>query len=166
MCWPCRRCSIFSLGKKKGWRGVVLFAAGIALILLLPVPSLFHISFNYFVISRFFVTFAIVVIVSYGMESARYMVSRLLDEQYQLLRREKDALEEALNDIKVLRGFIPICSSCKKIRNDEGYWEQVETYIQHHSEADFSHSLCPECSDKLYGEWDWYKKMKKKKERE
>src|SRR4030042_3205424 len=59
-------------------------------------------------------------------------------------------LQEALSQVKTLSGFIPICASCKKIRDDKGYWEQVEAYIREHSEAEFSHGLCPECMKKLY----------------
>jgi PAS domain S-box-containing protein len=59
-------------------------------------------------------------------------------------------LSEALANLKVLRGLLPICSSCKKIRDDKGYWNQLESYIRDHSEADFSHSICPECARKLY----------------
>ena len=61
-------------------------------------------------------------------------------------------LQDALAEIKTLRGILPICSSCKKIRDDEGYWHQVEVYIRDHSEAEFSHGLCPECAKKLYPE--------------
>ncbi len=69
-------------------------------------------------------------------------------------RREKAVLEreKALEDIKILQGFLPICASCKKIRDDKGYWNRIETYIEKHSEADFSHGLCPECAIKLYPE--------------
>ncbi|MGR3176637.1 MAG: response regulator, partial [Candidatus Anammoxibacter sp.] len=56
------------------------------------------------------------------------------------------------NEIKKLKGLLPICSNCKKIRKDDGYWEVIETYISEHSEADFSHSVCPECVRKLYPE--------------
>lgn len=68
--------------------------------------------------------------------------------------REKliNKLQDALNKIKTLRGIIPICASCKKIRDDSGYWNQIEIYIKNHSEADFSHSICPECAEKLYPE--------------
>ncbi|GAG76888.1 unnamed protein product, partial [marine sediment metagenome] len=59
-------------------------------------------------------------------------------------------LKEAFEKIKTLQGFIPICAHCKKIRNDEGYWQQVETYITERSEVEFSHGLCPECAAKLY----------------
>jgi hypothetical protein len=67
-------------------------------------------------------------------------------------------LQKTLEEVKVLRGFLPICSSCKKIRDDSGYWNQIETYISEHSEAQFSHSICPQCVEKLYGDEDWYKK--------
>ena len=59
-------------------------------------------------------------------------------------------LKEAYDEIKTLRGFIPICANCKKIRNDEEYWEAVEVYISKHSEAEFSHGLCPDCMQALY----------------
>ena len=79
------------------------------------------------------------------------------------LRRLNKELENAINEIKTLRGIIPICSSCKKIRDDKGYWSQIECYLQKHSKAEFSHGICPECSDKLYGGQDWYIEMKNKK---
>ena len=62
-----------------------------------------------------------------------------------LLQRRKRELEEALTKIKTLRGLIPICASCKKIRSDKGYWQQLEEYLTEHSEADFTHGFCPEC---------------------
>jgi len=63
-----------------------------------------------------------------------------------------EKLRQALAEIKKLSGFLPICASCKKIRDDKGYWQQVEEYIRDHSEAQFSHSICPECARKLYPE--------------
>jgi len=63
-------------------------------------------------------------------------------------------LQFALSEVKTLRGFLPICSSCKKIRDDKGYWNQIESYIRDHSEAEFSHSMCPECVKKLYPDLD------------
>lgn len=62
-------------------------------------------------------------------------------------------LQEALMQVKTLRGLLPICSACKKIRNDQGYWQQIEGYIKEHSEADFTHSICPDCMTKLYGDF-------------
>jgi PAS domain S-box-containing protein len=61
-------------------------------------------------------------------------------------------LQDALDQIKVLSGILPICSSCKKIRDDKGHWDQIEAYIKEHSEADFSHGICPDCAKKLYPE--------------
>lgn len=75
-------------------------------------------------------------------------------------RKNKDAnekksklitqLQESLAEIKTLSGLLPICASCKKIRDDKGYWNQIEIYIREHSEAEFSHSICPECANMLY----------------
>lgn len=62
-------------------------------------------------------------------------------------------LQDALDKIKTLKGILPICASCKKIRDDKGYWNVIETYIKDHSEADFSHSICPDCAKKLYPEF-------------
>ena len=68
--------------------------------------------------------------------------------------REKERLinelQVALSEVKKLRGFLPICSSCKKIRDDKGYWNQIESYIRDHSDAEFTHSICPDCAKKLY----------------
>jgi FixJ family two-component response regulator len=62
-------------------------------------------------------------------------------------------LQNALAEVKTLSGLLPICSLCKKIRDDKGYWNQIEVYIRAHSEAEFSHGLCPECAHKLYPEY-------------
>ena len=61
-------------------------------------------------------------------------------------------LQKSLNEVKTLRGLLPICSSCKKIRDDKGYWNQIEYYVGSHSDAQFSHGICPECAKKLYGD--------------
>lgn len=62
-------------------------------------------------------------------------------------------LQDAIDKIKVLKGIIPICANCKKIRDDKGYWNQIESYIKQHSEADFSHGICPDCLRELYPEF-------------
>jgi PAS domain S-box-containing protein len=74
-------------------------------------------------------------------------------------------LNAALKDVKTLGGLIPICSSCKKIRDDKGYWNQLESYFEQHSTALFSHSLCPSCMDEIYGQDDWYIELKEKKDK-
>ena len=69
------------------------------------------------------------------------------------LRKETERLQEALANVRTLSGLIPICAHCKKIRDDKGYWNQIEIYIRSHSQAEFSHGLCPECMHKLYPEY-------------
>ena len=59
-------------------------------------------------------------------------------------------LQKSLDEIKTLSGLLPICSACKKIRDDDGYWKQIEHYISEYTEAKFSHSICPVCKEKLY----------------
>ena len=75
--------------------------------------------------------------------------------------RKKDALilelQATIDKVKVLSGLLPICANCKKIRSDEGYWEQIESYIQAHTEAVFSHGICPGCMEALYGDQRWFK---------
>jgi hypothetical protein len=75
-------------------------------------------------------------------------LSRTLAEE----RRLRVEVQTALHEVKQLRGMLPICSSCKRIRNDEGSWEQIEQYVRSHSDAEFTHGLCPECVRKLYPE--------------
>jgi hypothetical protein len=75
-------------------------------------------------------------------------------EQRKKIEEEKETLigelQEALVQVKTLKGLFPICASCKKIRDDKGYWNQIEAYLKDHSEAEFSHSICPDCLTKLY----------------
>ena len=70
-----------------------------------------------------------------------------------ILAQQHRELEDAMAEIKQLKGIIPICASCKKMRDDEGYWHQVETYLSTHSDAEFSHGICPDCLKELYGEF-------------
>lgn len=65
-------------------------------------------------------------------------------------------LQKALVRVKTLSGLIPICANCKKIRDDKGYWNLLESYIESHSDALFSHGICPACADELYGDEPWY----------
>ncbi len=83
------------------------------------------------------------------------------NERLRAETREKDALilelQAMIDNVKVLSGLLPICANCKKIRSDEGYWEQIESYIQTHTEAVFSHGICPDCMETLYGGQRWFK---------
>ena len=73
-----------------------------------------------------------------------------LEDRFETKVRE---LQEALAQIKTLSGIVPICSHCKKIRDDAGYWNQVEAFVASHTEARFTHGICPECMAKLYPEY-------------
>ena len=73
------------------------------------------------------------------------------------LEEKNRRLQQAMDEVKKLQGIIPICSICKKIRDDKGYWKQIEAYIQEHSEAEFSHSICEECARKYYAHLDIFK---------
>jgi hypothetical protein len=72
------------------------------------------------------------------------------------LQQKTTELQDALAQVQVLKGLLPICASCKKIRDDKGYWQSVEHYISAHTEAQFSHDICPDCMKKLYPEY-WEK---------
>lgn len=85
------------------------------------------------------------------------VVVRLRNRDQILLRQRARLIAElrtALENVKMLRGLIPICSQCKKVRDDGGYWKQVETYVREHSEAEFTHGLCPGCSVSLEQEFE------------
>ena len=89
-----------------------------------------------------------------------------LDKKNQKLENLIIEIKDAKNEIRNLKGILPICSHCKKIRDDKGYWNQIEGYIQAHSDAQFSHGMCPKCSDEIYGKEDWYIEMKKEESQE
>lgn len=103
-----------------------------------PVDEMWKVFFN-----RGLALFAIWVTVSLGLRL------KVVEKNRQEVMHER---EEVLKKIKMLSGFLPICSSCKKIRDDTGYWTQIERYVHEHSDADFTHSICPECSNRLYPE--------------
>ncbi len=98
-------------------------------------------------------------------------IVRLRVKNHLELKKHRDALalqnaklQEALSKIKTLSGLLPTCMHCKKIRDGKGYWNRIETYISDHSEAEFSHSICPECAKKLYPDLDLYEEGMKDKE--
>ncbi len=66
--------------------------------------------------------------------------------------------------IKTLKGLLPVCAKCRKIRDEEGLWNQMESYFEKHTDAEFSHGLCDGCADEIYGDQEWYKKRKNKKD--
>jgi len=87
---------------------------------------------------------ALALLAALGLHRLRLRRLRLRHEE---LEREVHA---ALASVKTLRGLLPICANCKRIRSDQGYWEQIEAYVHEHSEAQFSHGFCPDCLKQLY----------------
>eukprot|EP01156_Anaeramoeba_ignava_P007199 Anaeramoba_ignava/a351015_14.p2 GENE.a351015_14~~a351015_14.p2 ORF type:complete len:211 (+),score=9.96 a351015_14:935-1567(+) len=79
------------------------------------------------------------------------------------LQKTIKELKDALNEVKTLKGLLPICAKCKKVRDDEGYWQSVEKYISYRTEAKFTHSICPDCLQELYPEY-YQKKYGKDKD--
>ena len=73
-------------------------------------------------------------------------LERTQDQKVKLI----DKLQQTLGEVKTLRGIIPICASCKNIRDDQGFWNKVEAYFGKHSEVNFTHGICPDCAQKLY----------------
>jgi len=97
-------------------------------------------------------------------KAIRYAIERkqLENEKERLILE----LQESLAKVKLLSGLLPICAWCKKIRDDRGYWNKVETYLMEHSQAKFTHGICPECGKKLYPDYYdiWEKDAKEKNE--
>lgn len=85
----------------------------------------------------------------YARVKAALRLKRAIDERKNTISE----LQDALNNIKTLSGLLPICASCKKIRDDSGYWNQVETYIMQHTDASFTHGYCPDCTEKFKEEY-------------
>ena len=81
---------------------------------------------------------------------ARIEVGRQLIEARIALNEKVEELELALKEVRTLKGIVPICASCKNVRDDQGYWNRVETYLNEHTEAEFSHAVCPDCMKRLY----------------
>ena len=116
---------------------------------LIPLSPLVFLVYNFFL-------FGMVFIFTY----IGYLVERISRENYIVSAKLRDSLDE----VQTLSGLLPICAHCKKIRDDKGYWQQVEIYIEEHTEAEFSHGLCPKCVKTLYSEEEWYKRRMDKQE--
>jgi len=142
---------IYFLGEKEGafWTGLL----GILLAFFLFNP--FKLSIYPYEMRESIVFFSSLVFVSavtYLIEQNRSVYAAKLEASNAVHREEKQKSEKALHEIKVLQGLLPICSYCKKIRGDEGYWQDVAVYIQNNSNAEFTHSICPVCEEKFVKE--------------
>ncbi len=103
---------------------------------------------HYFKIVSFYLIYKAVI--ETGLSKPYSILLRDLKQSQDELQSEKNRLQTALDDVKTLSGLLPICSHCKKIRDDTGYWNQIESYVRDHSDAEFSHSICPECRKTQY----------------
>ena len=130
---------VFLLGFPEG----AFWIAGMAAVMTVMVFGNIGHEYPNDLILRFLGSFSTVSVVSCGLELIR---KRYLEQ----LIEEKEALRKAIDEIQVLKRLIPICSSCKKIRDDKGYWTEIETYMKEHGDLAFSHGICPECAGKLY----------------
>ncbi len=139
----------FFMEKREGILLVTIFALAL-MVFLFGGESLGTHAYALSTSGRFVVVFLFIVFISYGLEASRYRAARLVLAQNVELAQEKERLEHAMTEIKTLSGLLPICASCKKVRADSGYWHQIEEYITEHSEARFSHGICPDCIERLY----------------
>lgn len=151
--------SIFLLNTQKG--------AYLSLLLIIAIIISIVISYNYNFEPLYSISLSIRIICVYFsimfyaiiMEKTREIV------QEKLIESNKN-LDKSFHEINTLTELLPICYRCKKVRDDKGYWNQIENYIQDHSETRFSHTLCVECAEKEYGNEEWYKTYKEKKLKE
>jgi len=98
-----------------------------------------------------FVLLILLVKSGYDRQHARLLsVQKTLRDTNDVLEIKNDELEKSLNEIKVLKGILPLCAHCRKVRDTEGYWKQLEAYISEHSEAEFSHGICENCAQEHF----------------
>lgn len=139
--------------KKNAFTLTGFFAATILLVVekigdffLLAPSDRFYIDI---IISALLITAGLLLDINLNKLAKEKEIKEILQRANEKLINVNKELRESMAQIKVLRGLLPICASCKKIRDDKGYWQQVEVYIREHSEADFTHGICPECAAKL-----------------
>ncbi len=138
--------AFFIKGRRRGWLWVVIIIVEALVMMLLGKFFNVNVPYSFVELRQFLAAFLVVSIILRHYEVLR-------DDYEKTIESNMHILEEANANIKTLRGLVPICASCKKIRNDKGYWQLVEVYVAEHSEAHFSHGLCEECSRKLYPEY-------------
>ncbi len=142
--------AFFLLGTAEGlaWTGGI-FAGAAGLLWIAPRWLPVHPYETQFTL-RFAASFLVVSLFAYWFEQLRQHYKERMEAEQRRLLEERAALQEALSKVRQLSGLLPICAACKKVRDDQGYWTQIEAYIRDHSDAEFSHSLCPDCGDRLY----------------
>lgn len=148
--------ALFLWASATGW--LLLACYEIAAVLIINTPMTILINNNFFFVGANLIGMIACYLMEYSARENYYLFHLLEKEAEKVslingdLQEKNLALEQALEKVKTLSGLIPICMHCKKIRDDQGYWNQLEAYLSSHSEAQFSHSLCPECMQELYPE--------------
>ena len=135
--------AFFIKGRRRGWLWVGIIMLEALLMVLLGEFSQINLPYSFIELRQFIASFLVVSLVL-----RHYEVMR--DDNEVTIESNMKVLEKANSKIKTLKGLVPICSSCNKIRDDKGYWQLVEVYVSEHTEANFSHGLCDECSRRLY----------------
>ena len=125
------------LGRREGLLWVLAAVVPSAFFMLTPMGAHYPAGVAW----RFLITFGVVTLFSYSLESSRQRYEEELHE-------EREALRQALDKVVTLRGLLPMCPSCKKVRRDGGYWEQIEDHLERQVDVRFSHGLCPDCVEK------------------
>jgi len=138
--------TVFVYGTKKGLISLTIMTLFFIIMFSYPENLLLKAMYPLDFKIRFIIAFLGLTLFSASAEIARVRATLKLKER-------NAELKKAITNIKELSGLLPICSHCKKIRDDQGYWSEVEEYLMEHSKADFSHSLCPHCASKLYPEY-------------
>lgn len=133
--------AMYLLGSRRGLVFSLILAVPALVILILLYVGIDPAGYTTFFLLRFLISYLMVTFLFYLMEVQK---------------------ANAQQQVEQLTGLLPICANCKKIRDDKGYWNNLETYIEKHSGAQFSHSICRECMVKLYGDEEWFKKESEK----
>ena len=142
-------------GHTRAW---LLLSLGIAtmavrrymtLVTILSTPAAHRVAADYYFEIMGVLGAALIVVGVIAIKPVFIMIKNAEDEQ----RALSESLQEALANIKILKGLLPICANCKKIRDDSGGWQQIETYISEKSDTKFTHGICPDCIRKLYPEF-------------
>ncbi len=136
------------------WLLVLIY--GVIAIWVVPTPTSIVINNNFFFVAANIAGMFACYSIEYH-ERKKFYLYHLLEEERkkvretnQMLREKVKELEQASAKIKTLSGMLPICARCKKIRDDQGYWNQLENYLKEHTDAEFTHGICPECAKELY----------------
>ena len=150
---------LFLLGNRYGPQLSLSFIIVVIVVFLFRTPLHIPASYSKDILIRFVAVYVSIHFISFAMERVRSLVQQQMEQanvELERTNKEKEKLiaelQHSIDEIKTLQGILPICARCKKIRNDHGYWEQVDEYIHKHSNVEFSHSICPECRVALYPE--------------